>query len=236
ELHIYGARSLMARGMLDCVILDLDGTVVEFPHEWIIMAKEESMRKLTDLGLRLPENVDLTRPLSMILSEVIRLNGPDVEREVMQIIDATFKRYELSAAERAVPRKWVREELEKLNGSLKVAIATNNSRVAALKTLEMAGVLHMVRCVVSRDDVKSMKPDPHMLLRAIRLCSSTINNSMYVGDSVVDVLAARSIGIPVILVLGGVAKPEDVRKARPHFIANDFQEVSKLIRAITNGR
>ncbi|MCS7127546.1 MAG: HAD family hydrolase [Thaumarchaeota archaeon] len=222
--------------MLDCLMLDLDGTVVEFPHEWIARAKDESVRRLREMGLRVPERVDLTRPLSVILREVLELNGPGVEGEVMRVIDTTFKRYELSAAERAVPRMWVREELGRLNGSLKIAVATNNSREAALKTLEMAGVLKYVRCVVSRDDVMSMKPDPHMLLRAIRLCGSTINGSLYVGDSVVDVLAARSIGIPVILVLGGLARPEDIETARPHFVANDFREVSRLVTKMMDGR
>ncbi|MCS7094263.1 MAG: HAD family hydrolase [Thaumarchaeota archaeon] len=222
--------------MLDCLLLDLDGTVVEFPREWIYKAKEESIRRLSERGLRIPEEIDLTRPLSVILEEVRRLNGPSIEGEVMRIIDATFKRYECAAAERAVPRKWVKEELSKLNGSLKVAIATNNSRDAAVRTLEIAGISNMVKCVVSRDDVNSMKPDPHMLLRAIRLCSSTINASLYVGDSIVDVLAARSIGIPVILVLGGIAKPEDLKTVRPHFVADDFREVSRLISVLMNGR
>ena len=67
--------------MLGCVILDLDGTLVEFPHEWIRRAKQESLERLIVAGFRVPQT-STSRPLSEIVAEIVALNGEDKEAEI----------------------------------------------------------------------------------------------------------------------------------------------------------
>ena len=109
--------------MLECVILDLDGTLVEFPHEWIKRAKQASLERLTASGFRVPQ-VSTSRPLSEIIAEVIALNGDGHEEAVLRIIDSTFKVFEIAAAAEAKVRDGAKALLESISSTVSVAVAT----------------------------------------------------------------------------------------------------------------
>ncbi len=221
--------------MLGCVILDLDGTLVEFPHEWIKRAKQASLERLIESGFRVPQ-VSTSRPLSEIMAEIVALNGDDNEAAIYRIVDSTFKAFELAAADEAKVRDGAKAFLESVSSMVRVAVATNNSRDAALRSLEVSGLRRYVGVVVSRDEVERMKPDPQMILMAVKECRSTLNGAVHVGDSYVDVLAARNAGVLSMAVLGGVSSPEDLIRHRPHLIARDLDEARRILEAIVSGR
>jgi HAD superfamily hydrolase (TIGR01509 family) len=221
--------------LLECVILDLDGTLVEFPHEWIKRAKQTSLERLAASGFRVPQ-VSTSRPLSEIIAEVIALNGDGHEEAVRRIVDSTFKVFEIAAAAEAKVRDGAKALLESISSTVSVAVATNNSRDAALRSLEVAGLTKYVDVVVSRDEVERMKPDPQMILRAVRECRSTLNGTVHIGDSYVDVLAARNAGVLSMAVLGGVSNLEDFLRHRPHLLARDLEEARRFLEAIVLGK
>ncbi len=221
--------------MLGCVILDLDGTLVEFPYEWIKRAKQASLERLIESGFRVPQ-ASVSRPLAEVLAEIMALNGNEHEGTVYRIVDSTFKDFEMAAAAEARVRDGARTLLESISPMVKVAVATNNSRNAALRSLEVAGLMRYVGVVVSRDEVERMKPDPQMILRAVRECRSTLNGAVHIGDSYVDVLAARNAGVLSMAVLGGVSSFDDFVRHRPHLIARDLREVGRVLETIALGR
>jgi len=220
--------------LLGCVILDLDGTLVEFPHEWIRRAKQASLERLIASGFRVPQT-STSRPLSEIMAEIVALNGEDNEDAIYRIVDSTFKDFEMAAAAEAKVREGARTLLESISSMASVAVATNNSRAAALKSLEVASLLKYVDVVVSRDEVERMKPDPQMILKAVRECRSTLNGTVHIGDSYVDVLAARKAGVLSMAVLGGVSSLDDLLRHRPHLLARDLGEARLVLEAIVLG-
>ncbi|MEM0375559.1 MAG: HAD family hydrolase [Nitrososphaerota archaeon] len=222
-------------GLLGCAVFDLDGTLVEFPHEWIRRAKACTVEKLIDAGFKVPD-VPLTRPLSEIMGRMVSLNGPGSEDEIYRIVDSTFREFELRAAMEARVREGAAELLESVRREARVAVATNNSREAALRSLQVAGLSGYVSVVVSRDEVDRMKPDPQMVIKAVRECRSPLNGAVHVGDSYVDVVAARSTGVLSIAVLGGVSNLEELVRHRPHIIARDLNEVRMTLESMMLGR
>jgi HAD superfamily hydrolase (TIGR01509 family) len=221
--------------LLECVILDLDGTLVEFPHEWMKRAKQVSLERLAASGFRVPQ-ASTSRPMSEIIAEVIALNGDGHEKAVHRIVDSSFKVFEIAAAAEAKVRDGAKALLESISSTVSVAVATNNSRDAALRSLEVAGLMRYVDVVVSRDEVERMKPDPQMILRAVRECRSTLNGTVHIGDSYVDVLAARDAGVLSMAVLGGVSNLEDFLRHRPHLLARDLEEARRFLEAIVLGK
>lgn len=69
--------------------------------------------------------------------------------------------------------------------------------------LEAARLLGHFRTVVTAYDVERRKPDPQGLLLALERLGATARDSVYVGDSEVDVLAARAAGMQAVAVLSG---------------------------------
>jgi HAD superfamily hydrolase (TIGR01549 family) len=88
------------------------------------------------------------------------------------------------------------------------AIATSGAERYARPALEMLGVPATVP-LVTRDQVRYAKPDPDLFLTAADRIAVDISDSIVVGDSVWDLLAARrarSLGIG--LLSGGYGREE----------------------------
>jgi phosphoglycolate phosphatase len=80
---------------------------------------------------------------------------------------------------------------------LGTAVWTNNDRVAAAFVLERFDLLPYLDLVVTRDEMRHLKPDPDGL-RVVRARWPDARHVVMVGDSWVDGAAAQAGGIPFI--------------------------------------
>lgn len=88
------------------------------------------------------------------------------------------------------------------------AIATSGRLETAGPALEILGVDPDVP-IVTRDQVSHAKPDPDLFLAAAERLEVTISNSIVVGDSVWDLLAAcRARALGIGLLSGGYGQDE----------------------------
>ncbi len=87
--------------------------------------------------------------------------------------------------------------LEKLRPQIKTAIATNRTDTMdrLLAEFNLDGYFDLV---VTSSDVQRPKPYPDVLLKILNYFELAPNQTIYVGDSQVDELAARAAGIPLI--------------------------------------
>jgi phosphoglycolate phosphatase-like HAD superfamily hydrolase len=91
---------------------------------------------------------------------------------------------------------------------------------SARLTLELLGVSTEVT-VVTRDQVQHAKPDPDLFLAAAERLGADISNSVVVGDSVWDLLAARRArALGVGLLSGGYGR-EELERAGAYRVYND---------------
>ena len=109
----------------------------------------------------------------------------------------------------------------------------SNKAVAFTRTLvDKLGLSDVLPVVLGPEDVAAPKPDPAMLLEGCRRLGVPPSEGLYVGDMVVDVLAAKAAGLPVWLVNVGLAGTEDPRPAGPDRILADFAELAELLPAL----
>lgn len=73
------------------------------------------------------------------------------------------------------------------------------------------------------------KPAPDALLKAIELCGVEREETLYVGDSNVDVIFAHNAGVKVCGVSWGFRGAEELREAGADFIVNDVDELREII-------
>ena len=88
------------------------------------------------------------------------------------------------------------------------AIWTNNDRVVADFVLSRFDLLPHLDLVVTRDEVRRLKPDPDGL-RVVRARWPDASRIVVVGDSWVDGLAAQAAGVPFIAYRPDVAQMEE---------------------------
>ena len=82
--------------------------------------------------------------------------------------------------------------------------------------------------IIGYEDVKELKPDPAGLLKAVEELGGNKNDSVFVGDSVIDIQTAKNAGIPVIAVSSGMTPPEILRSNDPEHLIPNFSELIKL--------
>jgi len=81
--------------------------------------------------------------------------------------------------------------------------------------------------IIGKEDVEHSKPYPDEIFKAEHL--SHIKAKFMVGDSVYDIMAAKKAKVGAISVLTGLAKIKEILKYKPDFIANDVNELPRML-------
>ena len=90
----------------------------------------------------------------------------------------------------------------------RVGIVTTKYRHRVEDALERDGLRALVDVIVGADDVPRPKPAPDGLLQAAGALAVPTRDCVFVGDSVVDAMAARAAGVAFVAVLSGTTTAE----------------------------
>ena len=74
------------------------------------------------------------------------------------------------------------------------------------------------------------KPDPYHVLEAMKLLGSTIVDSIYIGDSDVDIATAKNAGIPCVGVSWGFRGREFLEAHHADFVIDEPNELIQLLK------
>jgi phosphoglycolate phosphatase len=172
-------------------VFDLDHTLVSSPLDMVRVGREMEAL-IRERGVPIPEREQ--RWSGPELLGLVRREAGHLEAEVLAIPEA----HERRAMMLATLEPHALEALAALRQlGLATAVWTNNDRVAAGYVLERFGLGAHLDLVVTRDDVRHLKPDPDGL-RVVRTRWPDAPRVVMVGDSWVDGLAAQAGDIPFV--------------------------------------
>jgi phosphoglycolate phosphatase len=110
---------------------------------------------------------------------------------------------------------------------LALGVCTNKPDHATHALLEALGLARFFSAVVGGDGVR--KPDPEPVNRCLDALGGKRSQALFVGDSPVDMAAARAAGIPIVLVsFGYTAVP--ARALGADRVIDRFEELVDLLR------
>ena len=109
-----------------------------------------------------------------------------------------------------------------------VGVATSKRRASAEATLASAG-LAGVPVLAAVEDTRTHKPEPEPLRFAAHALGVEPSDCVYVGDAVVDVLAARAAGMAAIAVTWGAGTPTALAEAGPNEVVDSVEALSGLL-------
>jgi|Deesub1362B_J571_1020462.scaffolds.fasta_scaffold00097_26 HAD superfamily hydrolase (TIGR01509 family) len=199
-------------------IFDFEGTLVSF--EWDIpRAVREAKEVLKEAGIVVPENTQNYAELYNFVS----MHFPDS----IGLIDEIYDAYDVLALKNWKPHDDSRYVLEALsNSGVKVALVSNVGSEALHAALKKFGLEHFL-CVVSRNDVRLLKPDTEGLRKAMNIMGAEGHETLFIGDSIADVMAAIKAGIDVA-VLQGENSIDELKKAGSTYILEKLSDVISL--------
>jgi phosphoglycolate phosphatase len=111
----------------------------------------------------------------------------------------------------------------------RMAIVTNKPIEAAKRILIGLGLSSYFPVVLGGDSLPQRKPDPAPLLRAIDSLGMDLGRALMVGDSQIDIDAARAAGIPVAAVAWGFTSRAELATASPDLLAEDAAALGEWI-------
>ena len=192
-------------------LFDLDGTLIDSVYQHVLAWKESLDRE----GVVLPV-WSIHRKIGMsgglFTNILLRETGLDITEERIQRLQKwhaeAFNRHHAQGSVRPLPG--ARELLDFLTREgIPWAIATSGRMQTAVHNLVALGVDPDKVPVVTRDMVRHAKPDPDLFLAAAERLGVDIHQSLVIGDSIWDMLAAqRARALGVGLLSGGYGQDE----------------------------
>jgi HAD superfamily hydrolase (TIGR01549 family) len=194
------------------VLLDFDGPVTPLmPAPLNRHAADGARAVLARHGVEPAENRETSDHLAVILWAGAHAHDalPDVEAVCIEA--------EVEAARASQPTAGAHELIKALDyAGVPVVIVTNNAADAARTYLDRFDLVGHVRDVVGRPEHRPdlMKPNTHMVNKALEMAGSPPSEAVMIGDAVSDIQVARTAGVRALGYAKYPRRGDELRKAR----------------------
>ena len=119
------------------------------------------------------------------------------------------------------------------SNNISMGVCTNKQEHLAVNLLKKIKVYDFFEYVAGRNTFEYCKPDPRHLTNTIEIMSGDIKKSLMIGDSENDADAAKSAGIPMILLEDGYTDKKIEQIHHDHLI-KDFIGIEKIVSSYLN--
>jgi len=212
--------------MFSHIIFDLDGTLIDSADD-IIICIRKSIEKFPEIGkINIDRNI-IGPPIREIINNLI----PNLDEEVKNKILNYFKEYYYEC--NFDNTKLINGVLDLLNllkrNKIKTFIATNKPIYPTQKILSKFDLTDFNQ-IVTIDSVpgKYLKKN-EMIYKIIHDNNLNKEETIYVGDAVNDINAAKKNKIKSIGFLGGYGNANEIINANPNYFLRNMAEIIKII-------
>jgi HAD superfamily hydrolase (TIGR01549 family) len=201
-------------------LFDLDGTLVDSVYQHVLAWREALEAGGIHLAVwRIHRQIGMSGGLfvNALARETGHTVAPEEAERIQEVHGEAFKRY--ASQVRALPG--AQDLLAYLTkAGVPWAIATSGRLQSARLSLDLLGVGDDVP-IITRDMVRHAKPDPDLFLAAAEKLGIAISDSVVVGDSIWDLLAARRARALSVGLLSGGYGEEELERAGAYRIYED---------------
>lgn len=209
------------------VVFDVDGTLVDSLPAFRVVAERAA------------------RPYGIVITDAIVREALNTDRAFWDLAlpsDYADRAAVMATLSREAARCWpdvlrehgrvvagVADALRALRASgMKLGIVTG-ARRTSLAPLERDGLLDLADAVVTGEDVARRKPDPEGLTACAAALEVAPQDAVYVGDTPLDVRAARAAGMFAVAVLSGAGDSALLSACRPDHLVHSVARMTDVV-------
>ena len=111
---------------------------------------------------------------------------------------------------------------------ISMAVCTNKQEHLAIDLLKKINIYDFFEYVAGHNTFEYCKPDPRHLTSVVEILDGDLKKTIMIGDSESDANAAKSAGIPLILLKDGYTEKNTTEIHHNHLV-NDFVGIEKII-------
>lgn len=215
--------------MYTCVIFDLDGTLLNTLDD----LAEAGNHALRMLGLPTHGTEAYKSFIGNGIPNLIRRMLPENSDEALQseTLRLFSEYYALHHSDRTRPYDGIPELLERLHGrGIKTAVVSNKAHGFSVELIR--GFFgETVGPVYGSGNGMPRKPDPTAVLQVMKELNVKPEETLYVGDSDVDMRTAQNAHLASCGVLWGFRSEHVLQESGAHFLARDAGELEGFILA-----
>jgi phosphoglycolate phosphatase len=187
---------------------------------------------LNALGLPIKSDAEIRKTIGLSLEETLRKLTSNVKPSAV----AAFKSEFLKKADEVVVQniqfygatKLVLEDLKDDGHYLSIVSTKYTKRIVA--ALKRDGLEQYIDDIIGGDIVQEPKPSPEGLNLAICKSSISKQDTVYIGDSRSDGLAAESAGVSFVAVLTGETERAKLEIFKPLAVLDDLERLPTIVR------
>ena len=215
------------------VSFDLDGTLVDTAEEIVVAANA----MLADVGLPPRPAEEITGLIGAGTCELVRrlherslAENPSADASLDAMLERFEQRYAAIAGTRARPYAGCRATLARLRaGGVRLACVTNKEARFAGRVLRAARLDADFDLVVGGDSLSRKKPHASVLAHVVHALGGDTRRAAHVGDSRIDVEAARNAGVAAWAVPWGYNAGEPIAAAGPDRLFASLPEIADAV-------
>lgn len=212
---------------IKAVIWDLDGTLLNTLDD--LAASVNAALAMNGMPLRSTEEVRAFVGNGIRNLMIRAVPGGEANPAFDKALEDFIRHYGAHSRDRTRPYDGILEMLDKLSAAgVKHAIVSNKIDFA-VKALSRAYFGERMCAAIGDDPSRARKPAPDSVFAAMREMGVTAQETVYVGDSDVDVLTARNAGVPCVAVLWGFRDEACLRAAGAGRLAHTPDELREII-------
>ena len=188
------------------IIFDLDGVLVHPPFDHFIDARRRVVKILEEYGIQITTDSPFFKKVYDAIMNTFKENA--FAKALYKYMSKIVEKYELKALNKAKFSDNVGELLEKLRSlNYKIAIFSQGGEKYVKTCIEKLGIRDMIDFFLTRDDDIKPKPYPDGILKICEELSVNNNETIFVGDTLIDVETAKNANVvPIIITRDGKKK------------------------------
>ncbi|BAF70712.1 HAD family hydrolase [Nitratiruptor sp. SB155-2] len=214
--------------MKKCTILfDLDGTLID-STEAILESFHHALRRCSNVQVEDEDIVKLIgHPLDFMFAHI------GVKSGIEQCVAAYKEHYHSIFTKKTKLLPDAKEAILQAHSFANLAIVTTKTGKYSKELMAFFGLENYFSCIIGREDVIHPKPHPEPLIKAIKKIDALKEYTWMVGDTCLDMDAAKRAGISCVGVTCGYATDRQLQRCSTHIASTALEAVELIQKTCT---